>query len=88
MTSKSGFKAMAEKFIEDSLEVSPLLKKIAHSITLVATESKRLAELMLVINNRLNTHEEIILRLVEAQKEKKEQMDYKIQTRREPTKPN
>lgn len=59
---------MVENFIEQSIETSQYIKKLTASVTLVAIESKKLAEVILTLNQRVNDHEELILKLIEMQR--------------------
>jgi hypothetical protein len=66
MSQKNSFKTMIENFIEDAIVSSSHIHKLISSVTLIAQESKRITELILVLNDRLNTHEELILKLAQA----------------------
>lgn len=86
---KSPFKTMIEGFIEESIATSIHVNKIVSSITLVALETKKLAESLLVLNDRLNTHEELILKLAKAQrKDSSESIDTMLKEKPKPSKPN
>ena len=91
MTQKSTFKSFLEKAFDESLESSTFMQKVVDSITIVANETKKVAELMLRINDRLNQHEKIILMLLDVQneKQKKEQyVDHVSKSKEGSSKPN
>jgi len=80
---------MLEKMFEKMLESSSYTDKLAQSISLVALESKKIAETLIFINDRLNAHEKVILHLVESQKKSKEASDFSLKSiKQEPSKPN
>jgi len=80
---------MVEKYFEEMVESSEYIKKIVNNISIVANESKKIAEFALIINQRLNSHEELLLRLIEEKKEKKDLFsDYAAKSKNEPNKPN
>jgi hypothetical protein len=90
MSEKSAFKSMMEGFIEKSIASSPHFRKLVDSMTILALESKKVAEAILVLNNRLNDHEQLILKLVELQRNKpKDSLDIDLLKNKEkPSKPN
>ena len=89
MNSKSVFRVMFDKFLEESLEDSSFAKKIISSTTLVALEMKKIAELALALNERINQHELILLKVLEFQKEKKDSgLDFSIKSKSGSSKPN
>jgi hypothetical protein len=90
MSEKSAFKSMMEGFIEKSIASSPHFRKLVDSMTILALESKKVAEAILVLNNRLNEHEQLILKLVELQRAKpKDSLDIDLlKTKEKPSKPN
>lgn len=90
MSEKSAFKSMMEGFIEKSIASSPHFRKLVDSMTILALESKKVAETILVLNNRLNDHEQLILKLVELQRNKpKDSLDIDLLKNKEkPSKPN
>jgi hypothetical protein len=90
MSEKSAFKSMMEGFIEKSIVSSPHFRKLLDSMTILALESKKVAEAILVFNNRLNEHEQLILKLVELQRAKpKDSLDIDLlKTKEKPSKPN
>lgn len=81
---------MMEGFIEKSIASSPHFRKLVDSMTILALESKKVAEAILVLNNRLNDHEQLILKLVELQRNKpKDSLDIDLLKNKEkPSKPN
>jgi len=89
MNSKSGLRVIIEDFFEDSLASSSLTKKMLQSISLIANETKKIADALITINDRLNQHEQVILKLVNMQVEKKDkQADYTLKPKEGPSKPN
>lgn len=91
MSEKNGFKGWAESFIEKTIESSQHLKKIVDNITLIANETQKVAQAILALNNRINEHEQLILRLVELQKIKPKdplEIDILPQKNKKPSKPN
>jgi|688.fasta_scaffold737060_3 hypothetical protein len=90
MNPKSYFKFTIEKLLEDSLISSEYMKKIFNNITIIAVETKKMAETVMKMNDRLNQHEEIILQLanqINQTKEKNDSLSY-VKSNREPSKPN
>lgn len=86
---KSPFKTMIEGFIEEKIATSTHINKIVTSLTLVAVETKKIAETILTLNERLNTHEELILKLAQTQrKDPTESIDNMLKAKPKPTKPN
>lgn len=81
---------MMEGFIEKSIASSPHFRKLVDSMTILALESKKVAEAILVLNNRINEHEQLILKLVELQRAKpKDSLDIDLlKTKEKPSKPN
>jgi len=89
MKSKSVFNAMIEKYFEEMVQSSEHIKKIVHNISIIANESKKIAEFVLIINQKLNSHEELLLRLIEEKKEKKDSFsDYATKSKNDSNKPN
>ena len=91
MTSKNSFKTLLEKVFDESLESSKFMNKIINNVTLMATETKKIAELLMRMNDRINQHEKIILMLLDAQneKDKKEKIvDYVMKPKEGSSKPN
>jgi|GEM_PF-3530389 len=68
MSAKSPIKNIVDSFIEQSIESSSQVKKLITSVTLIAMESKKIAEAILVLSKRLDEHEELILKIVELQR--------------------
>jgi len=54
---KSGLKNIIDNFFENSLAASKYMKTMIHNISLVATETKKLADIILRMNDRLDRHE-------------------------------
>ena len=67
---KSGLKGLVDEYIEGALASSGVINVILKGMTIFATESKRIADYITALNDRLDQHEKIILALVEAQKDK------------------
>jgi len=90
MSEKSAFKSMMEGFIEKSIASSPHFRKLVDSMTILALESKKIAEAILVLNNRINEHEQLILKLIESQSNKpKDSLNIDLlKTKEKPSKPN
>lgn len=89
MSSKSGLKMMAEKVFEEALKSSGYFKKLVHNMSVIAGETKNVVEMILHVNDRLNYHEQIILKLIDAQKEKQDMLDFATKNNKEePSKPN
>ena len=65
--SKSSLKMLIQGFIEDTIVSSSFINKIIMNITLVALESKKIADAILTLNDRLNIHEDLILKLAQTQ---------------------
>ena len=78
MISKTGLKAVVNSVIEESIQSSNHIKKLADCITAVATEARKLVELMTLINDRLNDHEAVILQLADLQKQKKDSLEFDV----------
>lgn len=68
MTTKNTLKTVVENFIEQSIVSSSYIKKIIANITIMALESKKITETILLLNKRLDDHETIILKLLESNK--------------------
>jgi len=68
MTTKNTLKMVVENFIEQSIVSSSYIKKIIANITIMALESKKITETILLLNKRLDDHETIILKLLESNK--------------------
>ena len=58
---------MAKSFIEQAVESSEHIKKLIAGMTLIAVETKKIAELMLVLSKRLDEYEMIIFKIIEVQ---------------------
>ena len=65
--SKSSLKTLIEGFIEDAIISSSFIDKVITNITLIALESKKIAEAILTLNDRLTVHEDLILKLAQTQ---------------------
>jgi|APGre2960657404_1045060.scaffolds.fasta_scaffold323677_2 hypothetical protein len=93
MTSNS-FKSFLGKVFEDSLSSSEFMKKIIDNVTTVAAETKKIADLMLKMNERLNQHERVILTLLDLhnereRKEKEKNADHaNVKLKEKQEKPN
>lgn len=88
MSVKSGFKTIIEKFLEDSIESSSFLKKISNNVSLLSEDLKKLSEVLITLNYRLDAHEQIIIKLLESQKEKKVELPPLKKDNNDPQKPN
>ena len=67
MSTKNTLKTMAKSFIEQAVESSEHIKKLIAGMTLIAVETKKIAELMLVLSKRLDEYEMIIFKIIEVQ---------------------
>jgi len=86
---KSPLRTMVEGIIEEAIVSSAHITKIVSSITLVALETKKLAETILILNDRLNAHEDLILKLTKVQqKETTDSIDTITRVKQKPSKPN
>lgn len=92
MTAKERLKSIFENLLEDSLHTSEYVKKIVTAMSMVASESKKITDLVLIINERLYHHEELILMLLDQQKEKTKKegqsLDLFSNNKQDPPKPN
>jgi len=71
MSTKNTLKTMAKSFIEQAVESSEHIKKLIAGMTLIAIETKKVAELMLVLSKRLDEYEMIIFKIIEVQEASK-----------------
>jgi hypothetical protein len=71
MSTKNALKTMAKSFIEQAVESSEHIKKLIAGMTLIAIETKKVAELMLVLSKRLDEYEMIIFKIIEVQEASK-----------------
>jgi len=86
---KSPLKLMIEGIIEEAIVASTHINKIVSGVTLMALETKKIAETILILNDRINTHEDLILRLAQAQrKDPGESIDTMTKVKQKPSKPN
>jgi len=91
MSEKNGFKGVIESFIEKSIESSSYLNKVIDNISIIANETKKVAEAILILNNRINEHEHLILTILELQKIKQKdsfEIDILKSKDKKPSKPN
>lgn len=88
MNLKDSIKSMIDKLVEESLMASHHIKKLLNSITILAAETKKLTELVITMNNRLNKHEEIILRLANQPKENRTEAENIVKPKKDPMKLN
>lgn len=90
MTTKDGVKSIVNRIVEESIESSSYIKKLTDCITMAANEIKKIADLAVLLNQRLNDHEKVILHLVELQKQKadKTEVDFSKIIKKDTTKPN
>jgi len=88
MTSKRGLKDIINELFESSLISSKFIQKIVQNITIVANESKKIADVLLTLNDKINYHEQLILKLINMQIENKDKLDYDIKSKNDISKPN
>lgn len=90
MTTKNNLKSIIEKFFEESLVSSEYMTKLIKTITTFALEVQNIVNAVTIINDRLNQHEQLLLNLVNLQKEKKDVVDYSLKPtqKTKPSKPN
>ena len=88
MTSKRGLKDIINELFESSLTSSKFIQKIVQNITIVANESKKIADVLLTLNDKINYHEQLILKLINIQIENKDKLDYNIKSKNDISKPN
>lgn len=90
MSAPGLFKTIAKNMFEESLASSKYIKKILDNMILVANETKKIADALIKMNERLNQHEEAILKIIELQQ--KNQIDdvehLFSKSKQEPSKPN
>lgn len=70
MTPQDGSKSFLKKIFEEYLQASELAKKLVDNITITALETKKIADLMLKMNDRLNQQERVILTLLDLHNER------------------
>jgi len=89
MKLKGSIKSVVDKLVEESLMASNYMRNLLNNITIVVVETKKLTELVITMNDRLNKQEEIILRLVNQNqsKTKSDHLEYSKQ-KKEPPKLN
>lgn len=86
---KSPLKTMVEGIIEEVILSSAHVNKIVTSLTLMALETKKLAETLLILNERLDTHEDMILKLAQTRhKDPADSIDTMMKVKQKPSKPN
>lgn len=78
MISKKILKEVANKFVDASIEKSDYAKKISECMNIMALETKKIVDLVIKMNDRLNIHEKVILQLVEIQSQKKENLEFDL----------
>ena len=79
-----------ESFIERSIESSPHFRKLLDSMTILAVETKKIAETIFILNNKIKEHEQLILKLAELYQAKSKDspnIDL-LATKEKPSKPN
>jgi len=85
-------KSIVNKILEDSLRTSTFISSLVNNFSKMAEETKKIADLLLKINERLNQHEDVILTLVKLHDErvkKERNIDYvEIESKQKPNKPN
>lgn len=90
MSQKSAFKLMVENIIEEAIVSSTHIGKLISSVTAIANESRKIAETILILNDRLNSHEELILKLAQLQRTSAKdptEIDFS-KSKQKPQKPN
>lgn len=91
MSAPGPFRSIVEKLFEESLASSKYVKKILDNMVLIALETKKIAEVMTEMNERLNQHEDAILKIIELQQQKNQSDVVEqvfIKNKEEPSKPN
>lgn len=91
-SSKSSFRSVVDKLIEESISSSDYMKKVFNNVATLAVEAKKITDMVLKMNDRLNQHEEIILRLLNQTYQqkplKKEDFFSYPEKKKDPEKPN
>lgn len=67
---KPGIKGIIEGLLEDSISSSAVVLALVSNVKIIANESKRLAEFLMQLNDRIEQHEKIILQICDLQKSK------------------
>ncbi len=92
MSSSGSFKSLMEKVFDESLQTSTFVKKIIDNVSITTLETKKIADILFKLNERLNQHEKIILTLLDlhtSEKEKEKNVNYvDIKPKEKPQKPN
>jgi|LauGreDrversion4_2_1035121.scaffolds.fasta_scaffold627131_3 hypothetical protein len=73
---KSGIKGILDEVLENAVNSSSVVGLLLNSVKLLAIETKKVAEVVTNINERLNKHEQAIQLLCELQKEKSDYVEY------------
>lgn len=91
-SSKSSFRSVVDKLIEESISSSDYMKKVFNNVATLAVEAKKITDMVLKMNDKLNQHEEIILRLLnqtyQQKPQKKEDFFSYPEKKKDPEKPN
>jgi len=84
---KTGIKSIIDEMLENAVNSSSVVGLLLNSVKLLATETKKVAENLMTINERLNEHEKAIELLCKLQSEKTDVVSY-AKTTKTTTKPN
>jgi len=84
---KSGIKGMLDEVLENAVNSSSVVGLLLNSVKLLAIETKKVAEAVTNIHERLNKHEQAIQLLCELQKEKSDYIEHTDQKKSD-AKPN
>jgi len=83
---KPSLKNLFDSFFDNSLASSSITKLLINNIKTIATETRKIAENLVVLNERLDIHEKIITELYN--KEEKTTFDYSAKRKEGASKPN
>ena len=81
-----GLKLLFETFLDKSISTSDVFKVLVENIVKLADESRKIADLAIQMNERINRHEKLINELLRLQK-KNVTFDYAVKDK-ESSKPN
>jgi hypothetical protein len=84
---KSGIKGILDEVLENAVNSSSVVGLLLNSVKILAVETKKVAEAVTNIHERLNKHEQAIQLLCEVQKEKSDYTDFTNQKKSD-AKPN
>lgn len=74
---KSGIKSLFENIVEEAISASSSISMLAQSIQVIAVESKKIAESVLLLSEKINQHETIIVEICNMLVEQSEKNDKK-----------